>query len=137
MTEKPRRLHPAKKKPSEVDCHIGVRLRLARKSSRLSQKELAAKIGVSHQQVQKHEAGENRVGAGMLYLYANALSIPIDFFYCEMSKHLNGGRFSKDFIVLSELSNVKASCIKLISEADDAVVSPVHTLLERIKKEIP
>lgn len=96
---------------------------------------MADNLGVSHQQVQKHEAGENRVSAGMLYLYANELSVPIDFFYYGMPKHLNGGHVTKDFIVLSELSDVKASCIKLISEADDAIVSPVHTLLGRITKE--
>ena len=47
----------------------------------MSQTELAEKIGVSFQQVQKYEKGLNRVGAGRLNRIAEVLGIPVGAFF--------------------------------------------------------
>ena len=43
----------------------------------MSQSDLAAKLGVSFQQVQKYEKGANRVGAGRIPLIAEIFGVPI------------------------------------------------------------
>ena len=47
----------------------------------MSQPELAERVGVTFQQVQKYENGKNRVSAGRLYEIAKALGVTIQFFY--------------------------------------------------------
>lgn len=47
----------------------------------LSQEQLGEALGLTFQQVQKYEKGQNRIGAGRLYRIAQALSVPIEFFF--------------------------------------------------------
>ena len=63
------------------DVELGKRIRLRRAEIDFSQSELADKLGVSFQQVQKYEKGVNRVGAARLQQIATALDVPITFFY--------------------------------------------------------
>ena len=60
---------------------LGKRIRLRRAEIDISQSELADKLGISFQQVQKYEKGVNRVGAARLQQIATALDVPITFFY--------------------------------------------------------
>ena len=53
--------------PDPVDIHVGKRIKLRRTLLRISQEQLAGKIGVTFQQVQKYESGHNRVSASRLY----------------------------------------------------------------------
>ena len=46
--------------PNPVDVHVGNRIRLRRQLMGYSQEKLAALLGVSFQQVQKYEQGNNR-----------------------------------------------------------------------------
>ncbi len=50
----------------------------------LSQGGLAEAIGLTFQQVQKYERGTNRVSASMLYRIAQALDVPVSFFFDDM-----------------------------------------------------
>jgi transcriptional regulator with XRE-family HTH domain len=43
----------------------------------MSQTDLAARIGITFQQVQKYEKGTNRVGSGRLASIANAFGLPV------------------------------------------------------------
>jgi transcriptional regulator with XRE-family HTH domain len=64
-----------------VDLHVGHRIRSRRKSLGMSQSELAARLGLTFQQIQKYERGSNRVSASKLYETARALNVPLtDFF---------------------------------------------------------
>jgi hypothetical protein len=47
----------------------------------MTQTDLATKIGVSFQQVQKYERGSNRVSASRLWRTAEALDVPMTFFF--------------------------------------------------------
>jgi transcriptional regulator with XRE-family HTH domain len=69
------------KAPHAVDRIVGRNIRLRRLSKGLSQTELASKIGVTFQQVQKYEKGTNRVGASRLSRIAQALAVPIGVFF--------------------------------------------------------
>jgi transcriptional regulator with XRE-family HTH domain len=63
------------------DAEVGRRVRARRLECRLSQTELADRIGVTFQQVQKYEKGVNRIGAGRLQRISEALEVPISFFF--------------------------------------------------------
>jgi transcriptional regulator with XRE-family HTH domain len=64
-----------------VDRHVGQQIRIWRIQSNVSQSDLAKKIGVSFQQVQKYENGRNRVSASTLYQVASCLNTPVGRFF--------------------------------------------------------
>jgi len=69
------------RKPSPVDAHVGSRIRLRRKLLGLSQQQLAQRLGLTFQQVQKYERGVNRVSASKLYETALVLEAPVTHFF--------------------------------------------------------
>lgn len=64
-----------------VDVFVGSRMRMRRLLNGLTQKDLADKIGTSFQQLQKYEKGTSRIGPARLQLAAQALEVPISFFF--------------------------------------------------------
>jgi len=60
-----------------LELSIGARMRARRRQLGLSQTDLAEKLGVSFQQVQKYERGTNRIAASTLVAAANALSTTV------------------------------------------------------------
>lgn len=66
---------------SDLDVRIGERIRSQRKQIGLSQKELAGRLDIVFQQLQKHENGTSRVPASRLYEIARALNTPISHFF--------------------------------------------------------
>lgn len=73
-------------KPHPTDVHVGSRIRLRRTLLGMSQQKLADAIGLTFQQVQKYERGTNRVGASRMLQIAQALDVPVSYFYEEMSQ---------------------------------------------------
>ena len=73
--------HVRARRADSRDAEVGRRVRSRRLECRLSQTELADRIGVTFQQVQKYEKGVNRIGAGRLQRIAEALEVPISFFF--------------------------------------------------------
>ena len=67
----------ATRETNEVDRFVGERIRLYRSMLGISQQNLAETLGITFQQLQKYERGENRIGAGRLFIVANTLCIPI------------------------------------------------------------
>ena len=60
---------------------IGAALRRRRKALKLSQEALADIIGISHQQVQRYEYGSDRLNVVKLQELAQALSVPVSYFF--------------------------------------------------------
>jgi len=73
--------HVRARRADNRDAEVGRRVRSRRLECRLSQTELADRIGVTFQQVQKYEKGVNRIGAGRLQRISEALEVPISFFF--------------------------------------------------------
>ena len=71
---------------TNLDSEIGRRLRQARLAENLTQDGLAQKLGISFQQVQKYENGSNRVSTSRLWNIANALGIPVTYFFEELDQ---------------------------------------------------
>jgi transcriptional regulator with XRE-family HTH domain len=67
--------------PTEVDRHVGARIRLRRRLLRLSQERLAEGLRVTYQQLQKYEQGSNRVSASKLFEISAQLQVPVGYFF--------------------------------------------------------
>ncbi|MCC5980307.1 MAG: helix-turn-helix transcriptional regulator [Oceanicaulis sp.] len=66
---------------TDIDRHVGERLRRRRRLMGLTQKELAERVGIRFQQIHKYETGINRMTASRLYELARALGAPVEHFY--------------------------------------------------------
>jgi transcriptional regulator with XRE-family HTH domain len=73
--------NPKTKAPDSRDIDIGRRIRAQRLVRGMSQTDLATRIGITFQQVQKYEKGVNRVGAGRLTRIAEVLAVPVAFLF--------------------------------------------------------
>lgn len=69
------------KQTTDVDRLVGIRITALRKARGLSQTALGNAVGVTYQQVQKYEKGQNRVGAGRLREIARLLEVPVSAFF--------------------------------------------------------
>ena len=69
------------KSASAMDKHIGARIREARLAMDASQVLVSEAVGVTHQQMQKYEAGTNRVSAARLFLMCQFLQVPMSFMF--------------------------------------------------------
>ena len=115
------------------DAYVGKKLRVARKAAGLSQTALGNLVELTFQQIQKYEKGVVRISAGRLVQFARVLKVPIIFFFEGLSPDQGAARAAESKIIdLSDFSDVKSACIKLIAAADDADVRPVHGVLERL-----
>jgi transcriptional regulator with XRE-family HTH domain len=65
----------------QIDTFIGEKIHSLRLAKGFSRSQLAEKVGVTHQQLQKYEKGINRVCAGRLVLISRALDKNVDYFY--------------------------------------------------------
>ena len=74
--------------PNPIDVHVGNRIRLRRTLLGYSQEKLASLLGLTFQQVQKYERGNNRVGASRLWDISKVLDVPINFFYEDMDREV-------------------------------------------------
>jgi transcriptional regulator with XRE-family HTH domain len=47
----------------------------------MTQQQLAERVGIKFQQIQKYETGANRISASRLWDIADALEVPVSFFF--------------------------------------------------------
>lgn len=64
-----------------VDVFVGKRVRHRRWMVGMTQQQLAQKVGIKFQQIQKYETGMNRISASRLWDIAAALGVPVGFFF--------------------------------------------------------
>jgi transcriptional regulator with XRE-family HTH domain len=69
----------------EVDAHVGRRLRQRRIALGVSQEQLGQELGLTFQQIQKYEKGQNRISAGRLYKISLILSVSVGYFFEGLS----------------------------------------------------
>ena len=64
-----------------VDAVVGARIAVRRRALGLSQTALAGLVGVSCQQIQKYENGQNRISVSRLHALSLALGLPVEAFF--------------------------------------------------------
>lgn len=67
--------------PHPVDVHVGKRVRHRRWLVGMTQQQLAEKVGIKFQQIQKYETGANRISASRLWDISEAMDVPVNFFF--------------------------------------------------------
>ncbi len=75
--------------PNPVDVYVGSKLKQRRMLMGLSQKQMAAVLGVTFQQVQKYENGVNRISASRLWDISKILKAPVEFFFDGMNEGIS------------------------------------------------
>ena len=125
------------KRPNPTDIYVGSRVRLRRKMLGLSQEKLGDKLGITFQQIQKYEKGTNRVGASRLQAMANALEVPISYFFPDASQGVDGGMqeegaaFVMDMMSSAEGLDLSRAFVKIrSSKVRRKVVELVRALAE-------
>jgi len=73
---------------TDIDLHLGRRLRRRRRLLGLTQQQLAVQVGIRFQQIQKYECGANRISAARLWQLAEALETPVSYFYDGVTEAL-------------------------------------------------
>jgi transcriptional regulator with XRE-family HTH domain len=112
---------------SEINHHIGRRIRQRRVALGLSQHALAESIGVTFQQVQKYEKGANSVSTARLYQIAQALQVHIPFFLEEYDSKL------KTKITEERLSTEMASDRELLEMAKTFYQIKDHSIRKSLR----
>ena len=64
-----------------VDVHVGKRLKQIRTLRRMSQTDVAKRLDLSFQQIQKYEIGSNRIAASRLFELSRILDVPTSYFF--------------------------------------------------------
>ena len=134
LSNKPRNPAPKKRSPTAADTEVGESIRAHRLIAGMSQTDLANKLGVSFQQVQKYEKGVNRVGAGRLPQIAEIFNIPIASLFkghAETSPG-NKGRASMAPVKLITDPHVLKMLTAYADITDRAVRRCLADLVERI-----
>ena len=73
-----------KKQPHPVDVAVGKKLKELRTMHRMSQSDVAGKLGLSFQQIQKYETGANRISSSRLYEMSNILGVCVADLFSEL-----------------------------------------------------
>jgi len=83
------------KRPDALDRLIGRKIRLYRKARGWTQTELARRIGVTYQQLQKYEQAGCRVSASMLFRIGLTLGVSLDAFFTVAADQSSGDQNHK------------------------------------------
>lgn len=91
-----------------VDMHVGKRIRHRRWLVGMTQQQLAERVGIKFQQIQKYETGANRVSASRLWDIADALEVPVSFFFEGLEAEGSGTAPSHDAVPADLLGDKEA-----------------------------
>jgi transcriptional regulator with XRE-family HTH domain len=120
--------------PDPLDAMVGAKIRIFRTHRGMSQSDLAGKIGVAFQQVQKYEKGSNRVGASRLSRIASVLGISVGELFESSGEKPNGSK--SPFRLLAEpdaLRVLKA----FVRTTDPRVRHAIARLVESVADQQP
>ena len=112
----------------QIDQHIGQQLRLARKLQGMTMVKLGPLLGLSYQQLQKCEKGQNRLSAAKLWAVSRILEQPLEFFFAGLEPHPHQSPPSLDSSCLQAAGalnqiidqKLRQSLIHLIEEASNS-----------------
>jgi len=125
------------KAPNSIDGAVGRNVRIRRMAKGLSQSQVAKRIGVTFQQVQKYEKGANRIGSGRLVRIAEVLEVPVTALFDGVDGPTNSRapsllrlladprslRLAQAFAAIKD-GALRVSIVGLVERAADAVSRP-------------
>lgn len=114
---------PGSRSPNDIDRLVGRNLRRLRLDAGLSLQELAARIGLSHQQLQKYETGSNRLSVGLLPGFAEALGVDVATFFEDADAPSSAER--------PKVEQIRSQCESWIRRTDSADI--LRSMLKVLK----
>ena len=72
-----------------VDEYIGARIRIRRNLLGMSKDQVAQMLGISFQQLQKYEKGNNRIAASRIWQLSKALNVSVSYFFEGIERNLS------------------------------------------------
>ena len=103
------------KRVTNIDAHVGKKLKLIRIERGYSQAEIGKMMNITFQQIQKYEKGDNRVSSGKLYEFSKILKVPVAYFFEDIDeneksfneeyKKIGYNKPNKEILVISRLLN--------------------------------
>lgn len=126
----------ATRETNEIDKFVGERIRLYRVMLGINQQKLAKDLGVTFQQLQKYERGENRIGAGRILTVANALGIPISFLLDEEGFSQRHADTNAADMEISQIARDAYSIGRAFSQiTDPAIRRSITTLVQSLVRQ--
>ena len=129
-------IKPSRKAPNGIDAHVGGRIRLRRMTLNMAQEKLGDTLGVSFQQIQKYEKGTNRVGASRLQAIAQALDVPVSYFF-DGAPGADGKGGTDVFAGLSREAQALAVLFDSLNTAARAAVLATARSLSSVQAQVP
>ncbi len=120
------------RRATDIDGHVGRRIRQGRLEIGQSQNELADALGITFQQIQKYENGTNRVSAGRLYAAAQHLGVTFDYFFEGVE--LPAAKQPISELLFKNDKQVIALVRKFIQISDDGARSALVSLVGAMAK---
>jgi transcriptional regulator with XRE-family HTH domain len=117
-----------------VDALVGRNIRILRLDRGISQTELAHRLGVTFQQVQKYENGINRVGSGRLFKIGTVFGVPISSFFDGAEHPASDGDARSPTALLTEphaLRLLQAFCALKSNEMRRTIADLVENIASR------
>lgn len=112
-----------KKRPDPIDVLVGNNVRILRLERGYSQSDLAERLGITFQQIQKYEKGINRIGSGRLARLSQVLGVSVGRLFqgsdagisVDMPPEALTGLLAKPYAIrmLKALANVSSNAARL------------------------
>ena len=122
------------KSPSNEDKQIGQNLRRIRRAKKMTQAALgeALPIPLTFQQMQKYEAGTNRISAARLLEFARILDVDIHEFFQDIDYEMRDtSPEDLEAIKARRVKDMVTSCNKLLKDLKDPdVVEGILTIIQ-------
>jgi transcriptional regulator with XRE-family HTH domain len=118
-----------------LEKHIGERIRFRRSELGLTQDKLADMAGVSFQQIQKYETGQNAMRITSLYRLARILLVDVSFFF-EGFKDYSLRDASEDATLIGGRSKEMMSLMRNFQKIPNAKIKKsIATLIRSLSSE--
>ncbi len=107
-----------------VDVHVGRKLKQIRTLRRMSQTDVANRLGLSFQQIQKYEIGSNRIAASRLFELAQIFEVSPAYFFDGLYDEVQQRVTPRDpgMEIVSALAAIK----------DDGIKNRIVTFIEDV-----
>lgn len=97
-----------------VDVHVGRKLKQIRTLRRFSQTDVAQRLGLSFQQIQKYEIGSNRIAASRLFELTQIFDVSPAYFFEGLDEGTRNDTAPRDsgIEIVNALASIKDETVK-------------------------
>lgn len=97
-----------------VDVHVGRKLKQIRTLRRYSQTDVAQRLGLSFQQIQKYEIGSNRIAASRLFELTQIFEVSPAYFFEGLDEGTKSDKKPRDagMEIVNALASIKDETVK-------------------------